>query len=258
MTRQSNMRLRGNIVNRLQVAEGCVRSLMFDNAHEDWPYSTGGTCFLVNHGGRRYLVTAHHCIESRTGEEVQVHADEGYQDGSLPLERRVDISEDQDLAPMATDMVLLRLSESVASDEQRAAFDHLQLDDWYPKRSAPGASLLVVGYPRERKAVDYERRSFRHQKVIADAKYLQDEGNRLHRLELDVPQLKSPQGLSGSPVFAVEWVGGQLVPKWLAGMLIEATDTRPWTMRFVCASVLFGALAADARESDSRVSRLLA
>lgn len=230
-------------------AENCARPVMFANESEDYPYSHGGTCFLFGFQGRRYLATAAHVMAERKGEELQVHADRGYTDTSIPLDGQLTVAVEADLLEVAKDVAVFRLAESKATEAQRAACDAFQLEQWLPCRLKPRDPQLVVGYPLERRKINYDERHFTHQRVIAEASYSEDSANLTHWMTLDIEVLHDPNGFSGSPVFSIDWSSGHCRVKWFSGIVISSTAKHPWDTQFVCASVLKAMVEADNRET---------
>lgn len=228
-------------------AEDSARPIVFANDVEEFPYSAGGTCFLFSFDGRRYVATASHCMKGRAGEELQVHASTKFDDFSLPLMRQISPEGGADPLPHASDVVVFRVDEQLATDAQRAACDAFQLERWSPLILHEADPLLVVGFPSRKREINYEEFWFRNQRVIAEGSYIEGRADaRLHWMTLGVPGLDHPDGFSGSPVFALKWAGRQCAVRCFSGIVIRSTTVeQPWNVQYVCGSVLQAIVRAD-------------
>jgi hypothetical protein len=177
---------------------GCVTS------DEEYPYFTGGTCFLVRCLGRMWLVTAKHALKDKPLEELCVPWNLDTHD-VLPL-RRVFLPssknpEDDAFADLAVFAVAL-----TRHPPQHTALN-LGTVDWV-KRFAEvrsGDDVLFAGFPRESldNVVDYSARRISRQRFVAQAKYIEPaESKYLHRVQVtELGKVTTLQGMSGSPVF---------------------------------------------------------
>lgn len=64
----------------------CSRPLLFKNEDQDFPYSCGGTCFLVRYRGAVFVITTRHCLRDREIQKTLIGADAGTRD-FLPFRR---------------------------------------------------------------------------------------------------------------------------------------------------------------------------
>jgi hypothetical protein len=66
-------------------SQDCARVLYFENESDEFPYSSGGSCFLASYRGDLFVITADHVLKDRSPDDVCVFARRGERE-FLPLE----------------------------------------------------------------------------------------------------------------------------------------------------------------------------
>lgn len=206
----------------------CARPVLFANDNPEFPYSVGGTAFVVKFQGRSYLITARH-----------VHNLKNFEAGQFCIQYRPDA---RDFLPLGAlhivrgeneedtdqyDIVVREVDDSVMREELYGAYrpySLLQMDSLtiFSQRGA----YLYRGYPSAMREVDFECRRIEQGAVTSRAEYMgRSPYAGVHELRLlDLGPLKSIDGLSGSPVFQVHnEEGTKYSSESFAGMLIRGS-----------------------------------
>jgi hypothetical protein len=208
----------------------CARPVLFENASRDYPYSLGGTAFVVKFKERSFVITARHVLNLKSFEPrqfcVQYRPDsrDFLPLGALYLTRAAD-KEDTDQYDIAV--------REIDGDAVRAelfgeyqpynllAMDRLTI---YSERGA----YLYRGYPSDLREVDFESKRVEQGAVTSRAEYAgRTPYATIRELRLlDLNPLTSIDGLSGSPVFQVHNEDGSKYSREaFAGMLIRGSIT---------------------------------
>ena len=206
----------------------CARPVLFANESPEYPYSVGGTAFIVKFQGRTYLVTARH-----------VHNLQNFEAGQFCIQYRPD---SRDFLPLGAmylvrgenkedtdqyDIVVREIDDRAVREElygEYPPYSLLQMDR-YTIFSQRGA-YLYRGYPSAMREVDFERKRVEQGAVTTRAEYVgRTPYEGVHELRLlDLDPLESIDGLSGSPVFQVHnEAGTKYSIESFAGMLIRGS-----------------------------------
>jgi hypothetical protein len=192
---------------RLLSITQCARPVLFENASREFPYSIGGTAFIVQFKGRHFVITPKHVLNTLQFEPQQFCIQ--YRPDSkdfLPLRalylvRGADAADtDQyDIAVREVDADLSRVElYGEYQPYNLLAMDRLTI---YSERGA----YIYRGYPITLREVDFDNGHIEQGAVTSRAEYVGRTpyaGIRELKL-LDLNPLTSIDGLSGSPVFQV-------------------------------------------------------
>jgi hypothetical protein len=216
-------------VKLLDIAK-CARPVLFQNDSREYPYSLGGTAFIVKFRSLRFVVTAKHVLNLKDFEPRQLCIQ--YRPNSrdfVPLPTmylaRGDDHDDTDQYDIAvieinTDAVIEDLYRDY-KPYQLLAMDQLTI---YSERGA----YIYRGYPFAMREADFEQRNIEQGSVTSRADYAgrtQYASIRELRL-LDLNPLTSIDGLSGSPVFQVHNEDqGNGSREAFAGMMIRGSSS---------------------------------
>jgi len=206
----------------------CTRPLLFATGEEEYEYACGGTCFIVRYKDMHFVVTAKHCLTNSgfAPGAVRILA---YPDDPefLPLSEYSAFRSlpGQDQAP-ETDVAAFQIPKECAQqyDQERLrAYSFPDLD----KCPIIGATRLICrGYPSELSAVNYDAKEISSQAFVVEA--IRTNNNSLPECEqlqfIDRSAIKSPNGMSGSPVFEVLQDEGLTKAVRLAGLLLRGGD----------------------------------
>jgi hypothetical protein len=220
--------------------------------YPDFPYSLSGSCFVFRYGRHHYMATADHVVAHRAPEDVLIHAREDYTDDSLPFDKRVNVQPSSSIPAAAADVALFRICGDKCTEEQLRIVGALDLAEWRPRvgrRPREGDPHLVTGYPFATKWIKYEDNRFSQGRVITDGKYsgASPDGTTQFLAVPRMPAIEDLNGLSGAPVFGIQWQGNRYSFSHFAGLVIERTainnePTLPWEVRFISSSIVYAAL----------------
>jgi hypothetical protein len=206
----------------------CARPVLFANNSAEFPYSVGGTAFIVKFQTRSFVITAKHVVNLKNFEAgqfcIQYRPDsrDFLPLGALHLVRGAneDDTDQYDIAVREIDDSVVR--EGLYGHYQ--PYSLLQMDR-YTIFSERG-SYLYRGYPIAMREVDFENHHIEQGAVTTRAEYVgRTRYDAIHELRLlDLGPLPSIDGLSGSPVFQVHnEVGTKYSQEAFAGMLVRGS-----------------------------------
>jgi len=185
----------------------CARPVLFANDNHEYPYSIGGTAFVIKFEGICFVVTAKHVLNLRS---------------FAPHQSRVQYRPDgRDFLPLGA-LYLVHGSEEDDTDQYDIAIREVKADilrpdlfggyepypllsmDRYTIYSERGA-YLFRGYPMDMREVDFDSRKIEQGSVTTRAEYVgRTKYASIRELRLlNLCPLQSVDGLSGSPVFQV-------------------------------------------------------
>ena len=206
----------------------CARPVLFANGNPAFPYSVGGTAFVVKFQGRSYVVTARHVLNLKSFDAgqfcIQYRADcrDFLPLGALHLLRGTD-DEDTD----QYDIGVREVDDAAVRAELYGPYQPyslLQMDRLtiFSERGA----YIYRGYPIAMREVDFEGQHIEQGAVTSRAEYVgRTQYAGIHELRLlDLGPLPSIDGLSGSPVFQVHnEENSKFSRESFAGMLIRGS-----------------------------------
>jgi hypothetical protein len=206
----------------------CARPVLFENDSREFPYSIGGTAFIVKFKGRSFVVTARHVLNLPSFEPrqfcIQYRPDsrDFLPLGALYLVRGADEddSDQYDIGVREID------SEAVRPDlyDEYEPYNLLAMDRLtiYSERG----SYIYRGYPIAMRQVAFEDRRIEQGAVTSRAEYAgRTSFAAVRELRLlDLHPLTSIDGFSGSPVFQVHNEDdGKYSREAFAGMMIRGS-----------------------------------
>lgn len=206
----------------------CARPVLFANNNPEFPYSVGGTAFIVKFQGRSFVITAKHVLNLRNFEagqfSIQYRPDgrDFLPLGALHLVRGAneDDTDQYDIAVREIDDGAMR--EELYGPHK--PYSLLQMDRFtlFSERGA----YLYRGYPIAMREVDFGNQHIEQGAITTRAEYVgRTLYEAIHELRLlDLGPLPSIDGLSGSPVFQVHnEEGTKYSREAFAGMLIRGS-----------------------------------
>jgi len=185
----------------------CARPVLFENDDREFPYSVGGTAFIVKFSGRAFVITARHVLNLKSFEPrrfcIQYRPDcrDFLPLRALYLVRGADAADtDQyDIAVREIDSAAVKIElYGEYQPYNLLAMDCLTI---YSERGA----YIYRGYPSDLREVDFESGKIEQGAVTSRAEYVgRTPYKSIRELKLlGLDPLTSIDGLSGSPVFQV-------------------------------------------------------
>jgi hypothetical protein len=208
----------------------CARPVLFQNNDAGWPFSNGGTAFVVTFRDRHFVVTATHVLGLRN-----------FDLGQLRVQYRPDLNQFLPLTALLYDDPVPGNDDTDRYDVAVLSVDDaaLQTDlfgDYQPYTMQPidrmtifnaAAAYIYKGYPISERRLDFEHENDRRAMttgVTTQAGYVgRTTGDAVHELALrDLTPVRDIDGMSGSPVFQVlQDPDGIHSTETFAGMLIR-------------------------------------
>lgn len=206
----------------------CARPVLFANDNPEYPFSVGGTTFIVKFRGRSFVVTAKHVLNLKnfTAGQFAIQYRPDRRDflplGALHLARGAN-EEDTD----QYDIAVREINGAAVREELYGPYlpySLLQMDrlTLFSERGA----YIYRGYPTAMREVDFENHQVEQGAVTTRAEYVaRTRYEALHELRLlDLGSLPSIDGLSGAPVFQVHNEDGtQYSREAFAGMVLRGS-----------------------------------
>jgi hypothetical protein len=185
----------------------CARPVLFENASRDYPYSLGGTGFVVKFKERNFVITARHVLNLSS-----------FEPGQFCIQYRPDA---KDFLPLSA-LYLVRGADEADTDqydiavrEVDSAAVHFELYGEYQPYNLLAMDRLTIysergayiyrGYPSDLREADFESKRIEQGAVTSRAEYAgRTPYATIRELKLlDLNPLTSIDGLSGSPIFQV-------------------------------------------------------
>jgi hypothetical protein len=185
----------------------CARPVLFENASRDYPYSLGGTAFIVRFSERVFVVTAKHVLNLQSFEPRQLCIQ--YRPDSkefLPLRALYLVRGADEADTDQYDIAVREVDSGALHNEFYGEYRPYSLlaMDRYTIYSERGA-YIYRGYPSDMREVDFENNRIEQGAVTSRAEYAGRTPYAAIRMLklLDLKPLTTIDGLSGSPVFQV-------------------------------------------------------
>jgi hypothetical protein len=233
----------------------CARFILFNNpgTEEQYRHSFGGSGFFVTFNKTIYFITANHCVEARSHDDLYVPADQTLKDRTVvdfdfTFRSKCDDGDNTD----QNDLRIYRTNLAEMPGSTRAKLIPFNLQRTLATSNCIGLEAVVLGYPFSYRSIDYERMTISGSPRVFYGKVLGPDHSQRNIFivtrEIDGPVIDDPNGLSGSPVFVIRpWM---IQPQlYLAGMVlrggtgvskIDGIDCS--TLRVISSNVIVGAL----------------
>jgi hypothetical protein len=205
-----------------------VRPVLFESEFEEFPYWGLGSSVLVWNANAYYWVTAKHVIsnQGQSFEALRIFPTDSSR-MSIPFNALCEIKSPESDDEFA-DLYILQVDM-----EQFAAFGDapitahdLTFGVYSPDKLSVGDKLVIVGYPAESRAVDYDEFKIKFQRKVFEASYAgTGSQTHCHRLKMkDNPEISTYNGISGAPVFHIVTLGTVSFPM-MVGIMLRGTDS---------------------------------
>lgn len=191
-----------------------TKPILYETGYDEWPYAYAGSCFPVRWKNKLYIVSAFHCFENHQIEpETTLYPIPIKQDHFFGFccKLRAKVNEEKDLKHY--DQILLQVSGDIHSNKEFNSVNAFDLSDPQKLISLSSQDLSDIwlrGFLLENPdhAVDYETYKIRQQAYVTNGfvssrKSLYDYCHML-KVRTPVPKGMSPNGMSGSAVYAVD------------------------------------------------------
>ncbi|MGD9212513.1 MAG: hypothetical protein PVI90_17150 [Desulfobacteraceae bacterium] len=204
-----------------------TKPILYETGYEEWPYAYAGSCFPVRWQNNLYIVSAFHCYKNHqvkpedTLYPIPTNTQSFF---GFCCKLRASVNEAKDLKHY--DQILLQVAADIHSAEQISSVVASDLSDAGSVISLSDQKIRDVwlrGYLLENPvhAIEYERNNIRQQAYVTNG-YLSSRKSMFdfcHMLKVrtPVPEGLSPNGMSGSPVYAID----QSYRDRFAGTVIE-------------------------------------
>jgi len=202
-----------------------VQPLVKETGLPEFPFTIGGTVFLVGLGGRVFVVSSRHALNPDQLNPLWIFVHDGSRK-RIPL-ASVHFAPVHLLPDDYADIALIEVDQASALRQYARHSTILDLDrhmiDWKLYRYT--SPLSVVGFANELSHVDYDKQEIRNQRVSLRGRYLAPAmGPHLHTIEIDTPpSLSTLSGISGGPVLAYVHRLGVKPQLVLCGVAIQGT-----------------------------------
>lgn len=195
----------------VETIAACARPIIFEQEHKEPHYLIGGTCFLCSFRGDLYVVTAQHCLDGASSDQIRIQ----YHPKSrafLPLCSHSAIIHDRRVRKDETinysDIALYTVIQAECDLQELALSNSLALESLMnmPLPIVPEARLFVRGFPSELdNGIDPDFCRIHQQGYLAEANYVKEAPSPYcHELSFVLSHdLDSINGMSGSPVFQI-------------------------------------------------------
>lgn len=215
----------------------CVRPIVFENDEfDDYPYTVGGTCFLIEYDRKIFAVTAKHVLKNLNykPEEVRVPP---YVEGMthfLPIcksyANSIYETEGEDYA----DIILLEIARDKLHSGWKSRLKPYvyEINSIAPLDFQANPKLLIKGFPKKipgQNYVDHDEKHMQFKALTITGNYLGEskDSKGCHQFKFDdlTDVVPSSDGMSGSPLFRVSQNNKESIAR-LAGMYIRGDDEK--------------------------------
>ena len=211
----------------------CARPVLFANADPQYPYSIGGSAFVVKFRDRHFVVSAKHVLRAGGFDASQVRIQ--YRPDSnkfLPLAQVYWLQGDDQDDTDQFDLAIWSMDELAIDAEVFGDYLPYNLLGIDSATLYGGKSHYIFrGYPEMLRTVNYELRDFQLGSISGRAVYVgKAPSSFTHEIALvNDGTLSSAQGLSGAPVFQVNNDENSLYStEAFAGVLIRGNASRAY------------------------------
>jgi len=196
---------------------------MFKNDVDEYPYSMGGTCFVVGYKSRAFVVTARHCLRDRNPRESLIPLTVGGRD-FIPLNQYGTYVQKDLNDPAYADLAVFETPLDKYPENKSFKLDRFLLDLQIGRSVQPDKGIIMLkGYPYEIKGIDYDRCNISVGPFVSDADYLEPASEYCFWVGFPTESIpiQSINGMSGSPVF--QFLPSDYLIRNLIGIVIEGT-----------------------------------
>ena len=213
----------------------CVRPIIFENEEfDEYPYTVGGTCFLIEYDSRMFAVTAKHVLKNLNykPEEVRVPPYIENMTHFLPICKSYANSIYETDGKDYADIILLEIARDKLHSDWKSRvkpYDY-ETDSIASLDFSDSPKLLIKGYPKkipEQNYANHDEKHLQFQALTITGNYLEEskasKGCHLFRFDDLTDIVPSSDGMSGSPLFRVFQNNKESIAR-LAGMYIKGDD----------------------------------
>jgi hypothetical protein len=209
----------------------CSRPVLFQNAVATYPFSIGGTAFIVKFRNRHFVLTAKHVLNMggfRPEQfRVQYRAD---RKGFLPLRSLYWLSGDDTEDTDQFDLAAWDVDENVLDVDLFGDDMPYELHQWDNLTIFSARShYLYRGFPTIMRALDYDALTIHQGALSSRARYVGPTPYaHIHEIVLvNDGTLRNVDGLSGSPIFQVNnEEGSRFSSEAFAGVMIRGNPEK--------------------------------
>ncbi len=231
-----------------------VKQLLLEHDIDQYPYSPGGSSFLVFFEAGLFLVTAKHCLENNEATAEQVFILDG-SDGRTclafdRLSKGHEESDDKDFA----DFAIFRVRQNTIDGTQLRNLQPFPINERtiIQPQDSRVKSLVVSGFPLDMNAPDYEKKCIIPKRLTLNGVYEKrglDSHIHIMRYAEDGGSIEGTDGngMSGGAVFA--HVPSAPMPLQFAGMTLRGGH-KSGIWQFVSSIVLWSALKDLSRRGE--------
>jgi len=209
-----------------------VFPLFFRSEDTCYPYYCGGTCFAAKYHKRFYVLTARHCLENQFGEAAIL----GPQNEFFPIKQDFSIHRTT-TDDTWTDVCCFSTHESrfwqnIRSDNY-IDFEYLES----VKIEAESSTFIAIkGFPDSLSEIG-EPKIVRRAAMHVGFYGGQTNEHHCHIFDNIMPPFEDPNGLSGSPVFKIDYCPNRECESTLLGMVVQGGKNAQ-LLRFIGVDVL--------------------
>ena len=205
-----------------------TKPVLYDTGYEEWPYAYAGSCYPVRWGKNLYIISAHHCYKNhdvkpeKTLYPIPSSDPLQFYGFNFKLTAQLKNIEDE----KHEDQVILVVSSDLHTQDTLDLPNAIDLSDAgnIVSLSEPGIKdVWLRGYLLDNPShkIDYENKKIKPQAYVTNGIISsRDSGSdfcHLLKVKTPFPEGLSPNGMSGSPVYAINQQG----ELGLSGTIIE-------------------------------------
>ena len=194
-----------------------TKPILYETGYDEWPYSYAGSCFPVRWGNKLYIVSAFHCFENHQLKPEDtlypIPTDKNdFLGFCFTLRAKIEEAEDS----KHYDQILLEVSTDIHSEEQLnsvGAIDLSNIGSIITPSDKEINDVWLRGYLSENPSheISYDERKIKQQAYltngIVSARQSAFKFCQLLKVKTPTPEGYSPDGMSGSPVYATDQQG---------------------------------------------------
>ncbi len=218
-----------------------VYPLFFESGDDAFPCYCGGTCFAVSFSEQLFIVTAAHCLKGRLGDPCIAGPDRQL----FPLRQPfTPVCEDDDNAWADITCVTTyeqqhwpSLSHDNVIDLDRHVRSRIQAEKH--------DFLVTMGYPASLTKIDPPK-IYREPSLHIGAYGGPTSDRNCHFFNVIHPQITDPDGMSGSPVFRMDYTATDGPHPTLLGVTVQGSSESPF-LRFIGVNILLKMLTKVVR-----------